>query len=148
MIDSSTDRHIVQVLNENETKMLATILAVEPSNAVIVVGETPANAPQPIRYWYQSGRTLSAGAMDCEFVYPRDQATRIAKSHQPRCPDVDTNASDIEGMMRGHLRTVDPNGAVAEYRGNVRPQARSNFCGSPYTGGENVRARIARWRSK
>jgi hypothetical protein len=123
LVDSSEGRHIVQVLSENETKTFATILAVEPSEAIIVVGEAPAKAPQPIRYWYHSGRTV--GAIDYAFVYPKDQATRIAKATNQRVLMADANANDVEAMMRAQVRTVDPNGAVAEYRENVRPQARS-----------------------
>lgn len=123
LVDSSTGRHIVQVLSENETKMFATILAVEPREAVIVVGETPANAPQPIRYWYHSGPTV--GPSGYEFVYPKDQATRIANVTNQHVLMTDANVNDADAMMRAQVRTVDPNGAVAEYRETVRPQAGS-----------------------
>lgn len=123
LADSSADRHILQVLNEHETKMFATILAVEPSEAVIVVGETPANTPQPIRYWYHSGRTV--GPTGYEFVFHKDQATRIAKATNRHVLVTDAPANDANAMMRAPVRTVDPNGATAEYREDVRPPVRS-----------------------
>jgi hypothetical protein len=121
--DSSANRHIVQVLSEDEMKMFATILAVEPREAVIVVGETPANDPQPIRYWYQSGRTVAP--IGYEFVYPKDQATQVAKVTNQQILMMDANVNDADAMMRAPMRRVDPKGAVAEYQENVRPQARS-----------------------
>jgi hypothetical protein len=123
LIDSSAGRHIVQVLDENETKMFATILAVEPRDEAVIFGDTPANAPRPIRYWYHSGRT--AGPIGYEFVYPKDQATRIASMTNQQVLMTDAGVKDVDAMMRAKVRTVDPNGAAAEYRENVGPQARS-----------------------
>jgi hypothetical protein len=123
LADSSEGRHIVHVLSEDERKMFATIFAVEPREAVIVVGETPANAPQPIRYWYHSER--SVGPIGYEFVYPEDQAIRIANVTNQHVLMADSKVNDADAMMRAQVRTVDPKGTAAKYRDNVRPQARS-----------------------
>lgn len=123
LVDSSAGRHIVQVLNENETKMFATILAVEPRDEAVIFGDTPANAPRPLRYWYHSGRTV--GPIGYEFVYPKDQATRIASMTNQHVLMTDARVKDADAMMRAQVRTVDPNGAAAEYREKVGLQARS-----------------------
>ena len=124
--DSVADRHILQVLDQDETEILATIMAVEPGDeAVIMFGETPADAPQPIRNWYHSGRT--AGPVGYEFVYPKDQAARIAKATNQRVLMTDVPANDADAMMRARVRTVDPNGAITAYRENPSSQAQKTL---------------------
>lgn len=118
VVKSSANRHIVEVRNVDDMKLLETILAVEPSEAVIVVGETPASVPQPIRYWYRSERTDRP--MGYEFVYPADQATRIANTTNLRVLTMDANMNDPAAMMRAPMRRVDP----TEHRQDVRPHAR------------------------
>lgn len=123
VVDSSAGRHIVQVLDEHETKMLATLLAVEPRDEAVIFGDTPASAPRPLRYWYHAGR--NAGPIGYEFVYPKDQATAIASKINQHVLMTDAGVRDADAMMRAQLRTVDPNGATAEYQENVGPQGRS-----------------------
>ena len=78
--DSSSNRHIVQIFNEAETKIYATILAI-PSERVHVTGdvvitfrETPAGQPVAIRAMFYPGRSFGE-----EFVYPKAQATQLAQ---------------------------------------------------------------------
>lgn len=122
IVDSQAGRHILEILNEHETKILATILAVDPSEeAVIMFGETPADAPQPIRYWYHSRRTN--GRIGYEFVYPTDQATRIANATNQRVLATDLAANNPDAMMRARVRTVHPDGAIAGDRNTPRRHA-------------------------
>lgn len=123
LVDSSAGRHIVQVLDEDETTVLATILAVDPREEAVILGDTPATAARPIRYWYHSGREV--GPIGYEFVYPKDQANRIANMTHQRVLMMEADVNDAEGMMRARLQTVDPNRAVAEYREHTPPQART-----------------------
>lgn len=121
-VDSLAGRYILEVLDEDETKTLATIVAVDPSDeAVIMFGETPANTPQPIRYWYHSAR--SGGPIGYEFVYPKEQATRIAKATNQRVLMTDEPANDSDAMIRADVSAVNPNGAITDYRENVLRQA-------------------------
>jgi hypothetical protein len=124
LVDSSANRHIVQILNEYETQIVATVQAVEASDdAVVVFGDTPANAPRPIRYWYQAGGTVDP--IGYEFVYPKEQAIRIANTTNQHVLMTDGPASDAGAMARAQVRKMDPNGATAEHREGVRPQAGS-----------------------
>ena len=122
-VNSSADRHIVQVLDEDEVKVFATILAVEPRDEALIFADAPASAPRPIRYWYHSRRAV--GPLGYEFVYPKEQATRIANVTNQRVLMTDTNVTDGYAMIRAQVRTVDPNGRSAVYRETVRPQTRS-----------------------
>lgn len=103
--------------------MFGTILAVDPRDETVIFGDAPITAPRPIRYWYHSGRRLRS--IGYEFVYAKDQARRIANMTHQHVLMTDVNVHDIDAMMRAPVRTVDPNGAVAEYREHTRSQVRS-----------------------
>lgn len=77
--DSASNRHIVQVLSQDEKQIHATILAV-PAERLEVTGENVvtfrenAEATTPaVQYWYYPGDRIGH-----EFVYPKDQAMKIA----------------------------------------------------------------------
>jgi hypothetical protein len=80
LADSQSNRHIVQVFSQDEKQIHATLLAVpaerlETSDEnVIMFREEPAGATPAIQYWYYPG--LRTGH---EFVYPKEQAMRIAQ---------------------------------------------------------------------
>jgi len=74
LVDSPSDRHIVQFSNERENHVFATILAIpawreNPSDhTVFTFYETPAGQPQAMRTWYYPGDNTGQ-----EFVYPKDR---------------------------------------------------------------------------
>ena len=71
LMSSFTDRHIVQVFNADESKLIATILAIPDTRltatdqTVIRFAEVPAGSPEVIRAWFYPA------ARSAEFVYPR-----------------------------------------------------------------------------
>jgi hypothetical protein len=81
IMDSQSDRHIVQIFNQEETTVYATILAIpnyrlKPTDkTVITFRERPAGQPEAIRAWFYPGRNWGE-----EFVYPKAQAMELAKS--------------------------------------------------------------------
>jgi hypothetical protein len=77
--DSQSNRHIVQVLSQDEKQIHATILAV-PAERLEVTGEnvvtfreSAEGATPAVQYWYYPGDRIGH-----EFVYPKDQAMKIA----------------------------------------------------------------------
>jgi LPXTG-motif cell wall-anchored protein len=85
LADSNADRHIVQVFNEEENEIYATILAIpnyrlQPTGHTVVhFAERAANTPQAIRAWFYPGDSFGQ-----EFVYPTVRATQLAEAaHQP-----------------------------------------------------------------
>jgi hypothetical protein len=78
LADSSANRHIVQVFNEDESQILATILAIpnerlEPTgDTVLELWETPKAAPRALRAWFYPGDNFGQ-----EFSYPKDEATAL-----------------------------------------------------------------------
>ncbi len=81
LLDSQSDRHIVQIFNKDETKVLATILAIPnyrlkaTDKTVITFRERPAGEPEALRAWFYPGRNYGD-----EFVYPKAKAVELAKT--------------------------------------------------------------------
>jgi hypothetical protein len=85
ILDSQSDRHIVQIFNKEETKVLATILAIPnyrlkaSDKTVMTFRERPAGEPEALRAWFYPGRNYGE-----EFVYPKAKAIELAKeTHTP-----------------------------------------------------------------
>lgn len=80
ILDSQSNRHIVQIFNEDETTVYATILAIPnyrlktTDKSVILFGERPAGQPAALRGWFYPGRNWGE-----EFVYPKVRAAELAK---------------------------------------------------------------------
>jgi hypothetical protein len=77
---SQSNRHIVQIFNKEETRIIATVLAipnyrlVPKGKTVITFNEGIAGAPNPIRAWFYPGANWGE-----EFVYPKTRAVELAK---------------------------------------------------------------------
>jgi hypothetical protein len=81
ILDSQSDRHIVQIFNKDETTIYATILAIPnyrlraTDKTVITFSERPAGQPEALRAWFYPGRNWGE-----EFVYPKAKAIELAKA--------------------------------------------------------------------
>jgi hypothetical protein len=81
ILDSSSDRHIVQIFNKDETMIYATILAIPnyrlkaTDKTVVTFRERPAGQPEALRAWFYPGRNWGE-----EFVYPKAKAVELAKA--------------------------------------------------------------------
>jgi hypothetical protein len=81
ILDSQSDRHIVQIFNQGETEVYATILAIPnyrlktTDKTVITFRERPAGQPEALRAWFYPGRNWGE-----EFVYGKAMAIELAKA--------------------------------------------------------------------
>jgi hypothetical protein len=81
ILDSQSDRHIVQIFNQDETVVYATVLAIPnyrlkaTDKTVITFSERPAGQPEALRAWFYPGRNWGE-----EFVYPKAKAMELAKT--------------------------------------------------------------------
>lgn len=81
LMDSASNRHIVQVLNSDKTRTYATILAIPnyrlraTDKTVMTFGERAGDSPEAIRAWFYPGANWGE-----EFVYPKRRAVELAKS--------------------------------------------------------------------
>jgi hypothetical protein len=81
ILDSQSDRHIVQIFSKDESTVYATILAIPnyrlkaTNKTVITFRERPAGQPEALRAWFYPGRNWGE-----EFVYPKAKAMELAKA--------------------------------------------------------------------
>ncbi len=81
ILDSQSDRHIVQIFNKDETTIYATVLAIPnyrlkvTDKTVMTFRERPAGEPEALRAWFYPGRNWGE-----EFVYPKAKALELAKT--------------------------------------------------------------------
>jgi hypothetical protein len=105
--DSPANRHIVQILDRDGSKVFATLLAVpaerpQPSGEpVITFKETPSDRPPAVRYWYYAGEKDGN-----ELVYPKAQAMMIARASGEPVMSVDSDSNDIEAWKKGEVSRV------------------------------------------
>ena len=80
LVNSSSNRHIVQIFNKDQTKIIATVLAipnyrlVAKDKTVITFNEGVKDRPEAIRAWFYPGANWGE-----EFVYPKAKAVELAK---------------------------------------------------------------------
>jgi hypothetical protein len=81
LLDSKSDRHIVQIFSQDERTVYATILAIPnyrlkaTDKTVITFSERPAGEPEALRAWFYPGKNWGD-----EFVYPKARAVELAKT--------------------------------------------------------------------
>jgi hypothetical protein len=81
ILDSQSDRHIVQIFSQDELTVYATILAIPnyrlkaTDKTVITFRERPAGQPEALRAWFYPGRNWGE-----EFVYPKAKAIELAQA--------------------------------------------------------------------
>lgn len=81
ILDSQSDRHIVQIFSKDEKTIYATILAIPnyrlkaTDKTVITFNERPAGEPEALRAWFYPGKNWGE-----EFVYPKAKAMTLAKT--------------------------------------------------------------------
>jgi hypothetical protein len=79
LVESSANRHVVQVFNERENHVFTTVIAIpnyrlEPrGKTVVTFYEAPQGQPLPVRAWFYPGDNFGQ-----EFVYPKSEAALIA----------------------------------------------------------------------
>jgi hypothetical protein len=81
LVDSQSDRHIVQIFSADEKTVYATILAIPnyrlkvTGKTVITFRERPAGEPEALRAWFYPGKNWGE-----DFVYHKAVAVELAKS--------------------------------------------------------------------
>ena len=115
LADSSSARHIVQVLTNDGSKMVATAQAVPlkrpeaTGDIVLKFNPTDKGTPPAIKAWFYPGSTYGH-----EFVYAEQEAKHIAERTKTVVLSVDIPGSDLE---KGTLYTYNSTGQRAPWRG-------------------------------
>ena len=116
LMDSNSNRHIVKVMSQDRKQLHATLLAIpfysndRPSDDPQVrFMETPAAAgaaaTNAIKIWFYPGNSVGH-----EFIYPREQAMRIASRTGDSVLTTKTDAEASETVADADLTRVDSAG--------------------------------------
>jgi hypothetical protein len=133
LMDSTTNRHIVQIFTQDRKKCLATIMAIpntrlkRSDKTVITFRERPNGEPQALRAWFYPTATWGD-----EFVYGKKKAKEIAQATETPVlynnsqPDETANAevaepiqapqpADVQQMSQADVKAVNPAGDDLEF---------------------------------
>jgi hypothetical protein len=124
ILDSQSDRHIVQIFNQDETQVLTTILAIPnyrlktTDKTVITFRERPSGQPEALRAWFYPGHAWGE-----EFVYEKPRAIELAK--ETKTPVLATRiplaAAPIEALKTAPIEAIAPTGEPVELAQVVEP---------------------------
>ena len=79
----TSDRRVVQIWNEDETKLITTIFAIAdyrektPDKTIVSFDERPTGQPEALKSWFYPGDNSGV-----EFVYPKRRATELSQANQ------------------------------------------------------------------
>jgi hypothetical protein len=112
LLDSQSDRHIVQVFDKDGMHLITTVLAI-PNYRLQPTGkskfsfwEVPAGTPPAMRAWFYPGDNFGQ-----EFVYPKNLSTQIAASAKVAVPTM--AAVSTEEYKTAAIETTDESGKSA-----------------------------------
>jgi hypothetical protein len=135
ILDSMSDRHIVQIFNEDQSQVIATILAIPnyrlraTDQTVVTFRERPAGEPEALRAWFYPGRNWGD-----EFVYPRARAMELAKTAgapvlfttadlplEVTRPILTATEPEVVELAKAPVMAVQPTGETVEIATVVTP---------------------------
>jgi len=119
LADPSSSRKMIQVVSVDGKKVYGTFFSVPiemaeaPSDPTARLMEAAPGAPAPIRaVWYANERIGS------EFIYPREQAMKIAKTSKQPVLTTSASSSNAQDTKSGDLVRLDANGQNMPVDGN------------------------------
>jgi len=107
LMDSPSDRHIVQIFDGDGMHLITTILAIpnyrlQPTGKTVFgFWETPPGQPKALRAWFYPGDNFGQ-----EFAYPKNAAVQIAAV--AKAPDPTTEATQQEEMATALVTSTPP----------------------------------------
>jgi len=110
LLDAAGSRDVVQVLDKNETKVIATFLALPtemskpPDKPFIRFKEQAPGAPAAIEAWFYPGNTIGH-----EFVYPRQHASELAKANNQNVASMPDNLAANTTQLSNSSTRPSPN---------------------------------------
>lgn len=128
LLDSLSNRNIVQIFDKDEKQVLATILAIpnyrlQPTDKpVLYFEERPAGEPAAVKAFFYAGDQYGQ-----QFVYPHDRAAQLAKQNNQNvlamsndmsrniaAPARDAKAQSVQELEKTEVTGVSPSGQEVE----------------------------------
>jgi LPXTG-motif cell wall-anchored protein len=115
LMNSLSDRHIVQVFDKDEKHIITTILAIpnyrlQPTgDTVFQYWEVPAGQPKELRAWFYPGDNFGQ-----EFAYHKQKALEIAAFAKTQVPAIEADTVAVEELATVPVVAVDDSGKSSE----------------------------------
>jgi len=109
LLDSLSDRNIVQIFNADGSQIITTILAInnyrlQPTGETVMkFSERPGDSPEALRAWFYPGDEFGQ-----EFVYPKVRAIQLAQTTKVIVPAVATETLDENEIKTLPIVAVTP----------------------------------------
>jgi hypothetical protein len=109
LLDSLSDRHIVQIFNADGSEIIATILAINDyrleatGKTVMKFSERPGDSPEALRAWFYPGDNFGQ-----EFVYPKVRAIQLAQTEKVVVPAVAVDSVDENTLKTAPIIAITP----------------------------------------
>jgi hypothetical protein len=123
LLNSPVDRHIVQIYNQDETKILTTVLTITNhrinagDKSILTFSEQPAGEPQAIKAWFFSGQHYGE-----QFVWEKPKAIMLAKETNEAVLSTPVAMADSpEVLTTAPLEAVTPTGDTVAMATVVEP---------------------------
>jgi hypothetical protein len=122
LLDSPSNRHIVQIFDKNEQHLETTVLAIpnyrlEPTGKTqLQFWETPPGQPKALRAWFYPGDNFGQ-----EFAYPKSEAMQIASVTHQSVPT--TYAQNESELTTAKVTTTNEKGQEEEMAQATPPPA-------------------------
>jgi hypothetical protein len=97
LLDSQSDRHIVQIWDADGTHLITTVLAINnvrlrpAGKTVVKFAERSGDNPEALKAWFYPGDNFGQ-----EFVYPRQRATQLATESQNSVPAMSDESAPVD----------------------------------------------------
>lgn len=128
LMNSQSDRNVVQVFNKDRTKLYATVMTIpdyrlQPTDKTVIrFSETAAGGPPAVKEWFYPGDKFGQ-----EFVYPKSRAVELAKASNQPVPSMPDNltaditkpaktSSDasVQALNKAPIEAEQPSGKEVE----------------------------------
>jgi hypothetical protein len=109
LMDSPSDRHIVQIFNADGSQIITTVLAIndyrlQPTGKTVMkFNEQPGDSPDALRAWFYPGDNFGQ-----EFVYPKVRAIQLAQTMNTVVPAVAADTLDDSAIKTVAIVAVTP----------------------------------------
>jgi len=127
-VDATTSKNVMQVAAKDQGMktygLFNTISAQRPKasdDAELRFMETPAGKPTAVKTWWYPGETIGR-----EFIYPKDQARRLAKATNEPVLTTKEEKVSTSAMGSADLTYVEPNGQEMAAPAQSRSSASSS----------------------
>jgi hypothetical protein len=109
LLDTLSDRNVVQIFNADGSHLITTILAInnyrlQPTDkTVMTFTERSGESPDALRAWFYPGDSFGQ-----EFVYPKVRAVQLAETTKVIVPAVEADTLDSAAMKTVPIVAVTP----------------------------------------